>query len=282
MNMKVPIISLLAVMTILSLNSMAYLSTTAQAPGPPALIAAGSGVNLGITRLLAAAFLKNHPQIKLDVPGSIGTKGAIKATADGAITFGLISRPLEKEELALGLVAKPYARVPIVIAAHPSVKDEGITFQELVEVYKGTKTRWKDGNQIIVQAREKWDSGFLVLQDKVPGFREAYTESYQAKRWSIYFTDQEANQAISKTPNAIGVSDLGMIKAENLNIKVLRINGLPPSPENLLNGSYPLGRELSFIFREKALPKEAKSFLDFVRSDEGRKILKSNGYLPVN
>jgi phosphate transport system substrate-binding protein len=226
--------------------------------------------------------VKNHPQIKIDVPGSIGTKGAIKATADGAITFGLISRLLEKEELALGLVAKPYARVPIVIATHSSVKDEGITFQELIEIYKGTKTRWKDGHQIIVQAREKWDSGFLVLQDKIPGFREAYTESYQAKRWSVYFTDQEANQAISKTPYAIGVSDLGMIKAENLNIKVLKINGLPPSPENLLNGSYPLGRELSFIFREKALSKEAKSFLDFVRSDEGRKILKSYGYLPVN
>jgi phosphate transport system substrate-binding protein len=73
-----------------------------------------------------------------------------------------------------------------------------------------------------------------------------------------------------------------MIKTENLNIKVLKLNGLLPSPENLLNGSYPLGRELSIIFREKTLPKEAKSFLDFIRSEEGRKILKSNGYLPFN
>ena len=273
---------LLVVVMICSLNSIAWSNTTPQPPGPLPLIAAGSGANLGITRLLAAAFVKKHPQITIEAPGSIGTRGAIKATADGAITLGLISRPLEKEETALGLSVKPYARVPIVVATHPSVKDEGITFQELIEIYKGTKTSWKDGNQIIVQARGKSESGFLVLQNKIPGFKEAYAESYQAKRWSIYYTDQAANLAISKTPNAIGVSDLGMIKAENLNIKILKINGLLPSPENLLNGSYPLGRELSFIYREKSLPKEANGFLDFVRSDEGRKILKSNGYLPVN
>jgi len=246
------------------------------------LIAAGSGVNLGITRFLAAAFSKNHPQITIEVPGSIGTKGAIKASADGAITFGLISRPLEKEEIALGLAANPYAQVPIVVGSHPNVKEEGITFQELVEIFKGVRTRWKDGNQIIVQSRERWDSGFLVLQSKIPGFKEAYEESHQAKRWSIYYTDQDANQALAKTPYAIGVSDLGMIKTESLNIKVLKINGILPSPETLLNGSYPFGRGLSFIYREKTLPKEAKRFLDFVRSDQGRKILETNGYLPVN
>jgi phosphate transport system substrate-binding protein len=282
MKRIIQIIPLLSVVIICSLNSIVWSKTTQPTPEPLKLIAAGSGVNLGITRLLAEAYGKKHPQITIEVPGSIGTNGAIKGTAEGAITFGLISRPLKQEELAQGLMAKPYARVPIVVAAHPGVKDEGLTFQELVEIYKGTKTRWQDGNQIIVQTREKYDSGFLVLQNKIPGFKEAYAESYQAKRWTIYYTDQEANQAIAKTPYAIGVSDLGMIKTELLKIKVLKINGIRPSPENLQSGSYPLDRELSFIYREKGLPKEAKSFLDFVRSEAGRKILKSNGYLPVN
>jgi phosphate transport system substrate-binding protein len=275
------IIQLVAALMVFSSNSDGGPNTTTQPPGQLQLIAAGSGVNLGITQLLAAAFSKKNPQITIVVPGSIGTKGATKASADGAITFGLISRPLEKEELALGLVVEPYARVPIVLAAHPGVKDEGITSQELIEIYKGTKTKWKDGNPIIVQAREKSDSGFLVLQNKIPGFREAYLDSYLAKRWSIYFTDQDANQAIAKTPNAIGVSDLGMIKTENLNIKILKINGLLPSPENLRSNSYPFFRDLSFIYRQKSLPKEAISFINFVRSDEGRRILISNGYLSL-
>lgn len=272
----------LAIAMFASLDSSAWAKTARKQPEPVQLVAAGSGVNLAITRILAEAFVKNHPETAITVPGSIGTKGAIKASADGAITLGLISRPLQKEEKELGLTAIPYARVPIVVASHPGVKEEGVTFQELIDIYRGTKTRWKDGNPIIVQAREKSDSGFLVLQSKIPGFREAYAESQQANRWVIYYTDQEANEAIAKTPYAISVSDLGMIKAERLNIKALKLNGVVPGHASLQNGSYPLDRDLSFIYREAVPPKEAKGFLDFVRSDAGQRILKNHGYLPLN
>ena len=71
------------------------------------MIAAGSGVNLGITRLLAEAYTAHNPETLIDVPGSIGTRGAIKATAEGAIALGLISRPLKEQEKAPGLVALP-------------------------------------------------------------------------------------------------------------------------------------------------------------------------------
>ncbi|MHC1728866.1 MAG: PstS family phosphate ABC transporter substrate-binding protein [Syntrophobacteraceae bacterium] len=246
------------------------------------LIAAGSGVNLGITRLLASAFMKNQPQVSIEVPGSIGTRGAIRAAADGAISLGLISRPLTEDEQELGLTAVPYARTAIVIAAHPSVADEGISSRELIDIYRGTKTRWKDDKEIIVQSREKTDSGFNVLMQKIPGFEEAYSQSYAAKRWSVYFTDQDANRALSTKPGAIGVTDIGMINTERLNIKVLKIDGLLPGAENVSNGQYPFVRDLSFIYRKGNLPEAAKVFLDFVRSEEGAKILRSYGYFEID
>jgi len=245
------------------------------------LTAAGSGVNLGITRLLAEAFLKKNRQTMIEIPGSIGSRGAVKAAAEGAIDLGLLSRPLSRSETELGLKAVPYARVPIVVAAHSSVKDEGITFEELIRIFQGTKTRWKNGNEIVVQAREKTDSGFQVLQERIPGFKEVYAESHQTKRWTLYFTDQDANRALSSTANAIGVTDLGMISTEHLDVHVLELNGVAPSPENLLSGAYPLWRDLSFVFLENRLSKEAGEFMDFVRSDEGQRILKIHGYLPV-
>jgi phosphate transport system substrate-binding protein len=270
-------VSILTAFFLTSLSSNVCLSQPT-----PQLTAGGSGVNLGITRLLAEAFAERQPGIVIEVPGSIGTKGAIKAAAGGAITFGLVSRSLSKEELALGLKEAPYARVPIVIAAHPGVKEKGVTSQELVEIYQGKRSRWKDGREIIVFSREKWDSGFQMLQQEIPGFNEAYLESYEKKRWTLHYTDQDANEAISKTPGAIGVTDLGMISTEHLNLRVLELNGILPSPENLQSGAYPLGRVLSFVYREESLPQGAKTFLEFVRSDTGRKILKSNGYLPLN
>ena len=252
-----------------------------QQTGQMNLTVAGSGVNLAITRLLAEAFMQEQPQVVFTVPGSIGTQGAIAATVDGAIHLGLISRPLKDEEKSLGIVAKPYARVAMVIGAHPAVQDIGITSEELIAILKGVKTRWHDGNEIIVQIREKFDSGMQILGKAIPGFNEAYWESLEAKRWSVSFTDQDANQALSTTPYAIGVTDFGMVVTERLNIKVLAFNGVLPTRDTLENGSYPLARQLAFIYRQGKLSEEAAAFLKFVASDAGRKILQAYNYVPM-
>lgn len=245
------------------------------------MIFAGSGVNLAITQLLADAFIKERPQMAIDIPGSIGTRGAIRAIADKAITLGLISRPLKEEEKLLGITEAPYARVAIVIAAHPRVPDEDISTGELIDIIDGKKNRWRDGNEIIVQVREKTDSGFLILENSIPGFKEAYVKSQEAKRWTVYFTDQDANKALVSTPYAIGITDLGMISTEQLPVRVLKLNGVAADPENLRNGTYPLSRQLSFIYNKENLPEEARSFMHFVFSDAGRMILQAHRYLPV-
>ncbi len=245
------------------------------------LTVAGSGVNLGITRLLAEAFMKENPKIKIDVPGSIGSKGAILAVTDDAITLGLTSRRLKGEEKTLGITTKPYARVAMVIGAHPIVKDDNITSKELVEIISGSRTHWHDGNEIIVQVREKFDSGFQLLEKKIPGFKKVYWESLEEERWILNFNDQDANDALAATPHALGVTGLGMISTEGLNIKVLKFNGVFPTQENLNNGTYPLTRELNFIYRESILPEEAKAFVNFVFSDKGGSILKLHNYLPL-
>ena len=245
------------------------------------LTIAGSGANLPITRLLAKSFAKLHPSITIEIPGSIGSKGAIMAVSKGAINLGLISRPLTDEEKALGLVAQPYARTAIVIGVHPSVKDDDITTEQLIEIFKSIKTKWQDGNHIIVQAREKSDSGFRVLENTLSGFKEVYAESHEAKRWTLYFNDQAANEALAAVPYAIGVTDLGMITTEQLPIKALRLNGVYPNLEKLKDDSYPLSRNLWFIYRAAGMRDEALAFVAFVASSAGRDILLENGYLPV-
>lgn len=275
------ILTSLSIITFYSSASPVWSQTALKQNHQKNLTAAGSGVNLGITRLLVEGFVKIHPEIRIDIPGSIGTKGAIAAIADGAITLGLVSQPLKEEEKTQDISVLPYAWVAIVIGVHPTVPDQNITSGELVEIFKGTKTQWKNGEEIIVQARDKSDSGFLVLQNNITGFREAYTESQKDKLWTLYFTDQDANQALAMTPYAIGVTDLGMIATEHLRIKVLPFNGIEPNQKNLQNGTYPLSRQLSFIYREENLPEEARQFLAFVFSEKGRNILKSNGYIPI-
>jgi ABC-type phosphate transport system substrate-binding protein len=119
-----------------------------------------------------------------------------------------------------------------------------------------------------------------VLERAIPGFQEAFAESHRAKRWVTLHTDQEMNQALDKTPYAIGLSTLGTIAAERLTIQPLKLNGIIPSDENVLGGRYPLISSVAFVFREDQLPPEAKAFMAFVFSQEGEALLRANGYLP--
>ncbi|MCE5335593.1 MAG: substrate-binding domain-containing protein [Desulfobacteraceae bacterium] len=253
-----------------------------QQPAGAHLVLAGSGTNLAITRLLAAEFSRERPDIILEVPGSIGTTGAVRAVSEGAITIALASRTLNEAENRLGLTLRPYAKTALVIAANSSVTDDAITFQQLVEIFRGTRTRWKDGNEILVLSREKSDSGFQILRKVIPGFEPVYLESIEARRWALNFTDQDSNRALSKQRFSLGVTDVGMIETEKLDVKILKLNGMLPTPEDVASSRYPLVRTLYFVFRKDKLPPEAESFLTFVYSERGAEILRSYGYLPAN
>jgi phosphate transport system substrate-binding protein len=245
------------------------------------LVFAGSGTNLAITRLLGQAFVRTRPDVTIEVPASIGSTGAIQAAADGTVALGLTSRPLKEPEKALGLKVRPYARSAIVFGAHPTVGDDGISFDELLGIYRGTKTRWRDGREIVVLSRQPTDSGIEVLEREIPGFREVYAESQKAKRWITLYTDQEMNQALVKTPYAIGLLDLGIIQSEHLAVKPLRVNGVARTDEAIQNGTYPLVKTLAFVYRETTLAPNTKAFLDFLRSKPAQELLRAHKYQTV-
>jgi phosphate transport system substrate-binding protein len=254
--------------------------TLAAALPPSPLIFAGSGANLPIMRLLAKAFEQHHPNIKIEVPASIGSTGGIRAAADNAIAAGLISRALRDDEKGLGLTVLPYARTALVIGAHASVADNEITFADFIKIYQGVKTRWQDGQEIIVLTRQSDDSMIGLLEREISGFKAVYAESQRAKRWTTLYSDREMNQALTRMPYAVGLSDTGTITAEQLPIKVLGVNGVLPTADTIRAGSYPLVLTHAFVFLPQKLSAEAKAFLDFVRSPEGERLLQTNGYLP--
>lgn len=243
------------------------------------LVFAGSGTNLPIIRVLARAFQRSHPGITIEVPASIGSSSGIQAAADGAIAIGLISRPLKENEQGLGLEVRTFARTPMIIGVHPSVAEDSITFEELLDIYRGEKGKWKDGREIIVLTREPGDSSIEALIKGVPGFKGVYEESRLAKRWTIINKDLTMNETLAKTPSAIGLSDLGAVTIERHAIKPLKVNGVAATLGNLAGGRYPLYKTLSFVYRKDKLPAGARSFIDYVRSRAGEKILKANGYL---
>jgi phosphate transport system substrate-binding protein len=246
---------------------------------PGSLVFAGSGPNLAVTRNLAEAFTGRRPDVRIEIPSSLGSTGGIRAAADGAITVGLVSRPLRASEKGLGLTVLPYARSPIVLAVHPTVAEDAITADDLVRIYQGTKTRWGDGSEIVLLTREPGDSGIEALESEIPAFKNAHVACRQARRCTTFFTEQEMIHTLAERPRTLGLTDQGAIRAEGVLVKSLAFNGVRPTPEEIQRGRYALVRTLAFVFRKEQLPAAAAAFMAFVRSQEGEKILRADGYI---
>lgn len=239
---------------------------TPLAPPHGALQAAGSGPNVPLTRRLAERFAAQGGGA-IVVHASIGSRGGILAASDGAVDLGLISRPLGKAELALGLEVVPYARVEVLLAAHPGDADERLTPEDVLAIYRGTRKTWHDGSPITVLLREVGDSGQEALARALPGFGEVVAEAHRSRRFRVIYREHDMKEALLSTPGAIGVFDKGLAKIEQAPLRLLPIEGVTPT------------RDLAFV-RRRGDPR-ADAFLAFVRSPAGREIIGEGGYLPL-
>jgi phosphate transport system substrate-binding protein len=249
---------------------------------PNYLRLAGSGSNLPVTNALANAFTARRPWLSVRVFESIGSGGGIQATVDRAIDIGLISRSLKPSEESQGLVVIPYARVAVILAAHPSVPLRKITRQQLLDIYSGRQTHWDDGSPVELLKREPGDSSHLAMYGVVPELEAIDAEAWVSDRGRKVVTDRAMQEALSSTPGAIGLSDLGQTVSQDLNISVLEFEGLRPNEESLRSGEHPLFKDLSFVLPDGEPDALVAAFIAFVFSPEGQEVLRTNGYVPLD
>jgi phosphate transport system substrate-binding protein len=244
------------------------------------LVLAGCGSNAPILRVLTEAFRERHPDVSVDV-WAIGSTNGIWMVAAGAFPVGLVSRPLTESELGLGLTVVPYARTPLVFAAHPTVSDDDLSVRELLAIQRGSQRRWRSGHEVVLVTREEGDGSIQLLRSTVPGFDRAYSEGRLTAGWMVAYSEQQMHRTLVGVPYALGLSDLGTLKIERLPLKALAVNGVPPTLENLASGKYPFVKTLAFVFRPDRLPIWGARFLEFVESRDRQRILALNGYLPA-
>ena len=102
----------------------------------------------------------------------MGSKGSIRATADGAIDLAISARPLDPDEAALGLTAIPMARTALVfVTSNP--KPNSIKSSELPGIFSSVNPKWADGTPIHLILRTKFDGDTMLLEQRFAGMREA-------------------------------------------------------------------------------------------------------------
>ena len=241
------------------------------------LIIAGSGTNLPHVRTLVDQFNAGR-NLDLRVPNSIGSVGAIKGIREGTIDLGFTSRALSDEEKAEGIKEIAYAKSGLMVTCHEDVPDDEISYAELLQIYRGEKTKWSNSKRIVPLAMYLADSTNEVLIAEIPGFKEALTDAIKTKRVHEFYNNQSLEIALGKTPSSIGFSNVFFRQGSGL--KTIRVNGVAPLRENIMNGSYRLHKVLYFIYKDP-MHKDVKAFIDFVFSSQGRQILDQCDCIPL-
>jgi phosphate transport system substrate-binding protein len=84
-------------------------------------------------------------------------------------------------------------------------------------------------------------------------------------------------EIVAHDPYAIGFISLGLV---NEQVRALSLDGVEASDTNILSGRYRLVRPFLFLTRGEPVG-AAKDFVDFVLSEEGQDLIRSEGLISV-
>ena len=260
-------------------------TTAAPTSAAPALSGkleiAGSTSVQPLAEELAKAFSAKYPDVKINIQGGGSTVGVSSAT-DGTADIGNVSRALKDEEKA---VLKDYtiALDGIAVAVNPKNKVTNLTAEQVTKIFDGTIKNWKevggDDKPIIVIIRESSSGtrdgfqGFFKLQSKDANGNLVETVTEDA----VQTNDNGSMMTnISGKENAIGYCSLG---SANDTVKLLSVDGVVPTDASVLDGTYKYQRP--FVMATKGDAEGlAKSFIDWVFSDEGKVVISKKYVVP--
>jgi phosphate transport system substrate-binding protein len=241
----------------------------------------GSDTMLHLTSLLAAEYMKSNPQISIYVEGG-GTATGIEALGNGAIDICTASRTLKGEEVKI--LAENYRSVGMstiiakdALSIYVNINNpvNNISIDEIKKIYRCGIMNWNElgwENHVIIPVSRNPNSGtYLYFKEHILDGEE-YCNEIQVKP-----TTESIVKFISENLYSIGYGGIGYLTDS---VKTLNVDGISPDDENVIDGSYPISRYLHF-YTLRQPEGEVKKFIDWVISDEGQKLVKKSGYIPL-
>ena len=249
-----------------------------QASAADTLRLGGTGGAMPMAQHISTAYAaQGGPTIEI-VP-DLGSSGAIRAVADGVIDLAISSRALKAEESARGLKDTRFALTPLVlITSHPA--PGSVKSSDLPQMFGTQTAKWPDGTpvRVILRPKSETDNAIFILQ--FPGMAEAIDAARLRPELRVAQTDQDTASTAEDLPGSLVQSGLSQIVTEKRDVRLVAIDGVEPTLENFESGAYPYEKRFYLVYAEKTAT-AAQGLLDFLQSDEGRKVLRETGSLTV-
>lgn len=235
---------------------------------------AGSTSMEKFSNALAEAFMEKYPDVTVQAEFT-GSSAGVEAVLAGQSDIGNSSRNLKEEEKEKGAVENIVAIDGIAVVTDPENAVADLTKDQLINIYNGTVTNWKElggADQPIV----------VVGREAGSGTRGAFEEILKLEDACKYANELDSTGAVmakvASVPGAVGYVSLDVIDDT---VKVLTLDGVEASEENIKSGEYFLSRPFVMATNGEisAQNEMVKALFDYIYSEEGNELVQSVGLI---
>ncbi|TAF76110.1 MAG: PstS family phosphate ABC transporter substrate-binding protein [Bacteroidetes bacterium] len=245
------------------------------------ILISGSNTMYPLLKSLSASFERLNP-IEIRISGE-GTSAGIEDFKNKRNDIAMLSRKLRSNEISeLKLKNIEYEIFPIALDAlciitNGNLKTESLTLAELENIYNGKIKNWSNlgGEELPIKP---------IIRDNKSGTADYFKETIMKNSIISPSCMQFSNTssiiyAISASREYVGYAGCAFIDEQTkaLSIKINDEN-IEPSVENIKSQKYPLTRELYLIY-SKNCGKIVSDFIAYCKSESGKKLIESNGFL---
>ena len=219
------------------------------------------------------------------------TPGGYAMLAEKRIDLFLGVYPSEEqkayaEEQDTTFVYTPVGTEAFVFFVHKDNPIDNLTTEQIKGIYSGEITNWKQvggKNEEIAAFQRNEGSGSQSMLQRFMGdtpIMEAPTEMVNTMMSGII---EQVSSYRSKS-NSIGFSFRYYVEGiiQNPDIKVLSVDGVAPTAENIRNGSYPIVTPMYAVTYEENTNENVDLLLQWILSEEGQYIIEETGYVGVS
>ena len=217
------------------------------------------------------------------------TTGAYKSIVTGDADMIFAAPPSDEQaqyaaDNGATLVYTPIGKEAFVFFVNAKNPLEDITLQQIQDIYAGEITDWSalgvSGLGEIRAFQRDEGSGSQSSLVKIMGDKPLMTPPTEDVVDGMAGVIHRAAD-YKNYKNAIGYSfrfyATEMVTSDQ--IKLLRVNGVYPSLENIENGNYPLASSFYAVTRSDA-DENTLRLLDWVQGKQGQELVKKTGYTP--
>ena len=220
------------------------------------------------------------------------TGSAYRRIVDGKCDIIFVAGPSEEQEAyarekGVELNYTPIGREAFVFFVHPDNPVSSLTLEEIRKIYAGETTRWDQlGVQGLGSIRAFQRDEGSGSQTALERFVMRDTPLMPAEKQNVV-ADMggivERVSAYQNHKNAIGYSFRFYCTAlmKNFDVKLLAVNGIEPTVENIENGTYPLASSFYAVTRSDA-DENTRALVDWIRGPQGQALIEKTGYTPLN